>query len=52
MTVPGFDADIRDLSEIAKIDGKKSSDSFENTLDLMTLLSYSFNKSKKEKEQE
>lgn len=52
MTFPGFKASIKDLAEIASIDEKTSSDSFENTLDLMAILSHSFNNAKKEKEED
>jgi hypothetical protein len=52
MTMPGFNADIRDLAELATIDGNQSLDSFENTLDLIAILNHSFNNKKAEKDKE
>lgn len=52
MTMPGFKADIKDLANIAIADEKLSSDSFEKALDLMAILSHSFDASKKKSEEE
>ncbi len=52
MTMPGFKADIKDLADIAVADEKLSSESFEKALDLMAILSHSFESNKKKPEEQ